>query len=201
MLSRDKRGTRDRSLDAAIQVLRDAGIDELTTRAIARVSGLTQPAIYRHFAGKDELVGEVLARIRDMVLERMEEASAIGDSRERLLATLGVFRDFAIEEPRLYDALFLQTGDRAPAPPPPDPGRGGSIFGILVARVTECARDGVITGSGPVATALSLAAHTQGLVLLYRQGRFASSERFREFYDRSLEEIVDRRQSTVDSQV
>src|SRR5688572_30492269 len=49
MTTRNEHPTRVRSLEAALEVVRAEGIGELTTRAIARRSGLTQPAIYRHF--------------------------------------------------------------------------------------------------------------------------------------------------------
>src|SRR5690606_38405007 len=103
---------------------------------------------------------------------------------------LRTFQEFAIEEPRLYDALFLQTGDGAIHPPPVDPAQGGNIFGFLADRVAECERAGALGSGGPVRSALSLAAHAQGLVLLYRQGRFGSNERFAEFYARSMADLV-----------
>ena len=190
MLSIDNLPTRERSLMAAVQVVREEGIHELTTRAIARHSGLTQPAIYRHFAGKDDLVSEVLGEIRMRFYERMEAGSQGADARQRLLGAMRSFRDFAIDEPRLYDALFFQTADAAVQPPPVDPEKGGNIFGFLVERVTECAREGVVRSSGPVGVALSLAAHAQGLILLYRQGRFGSKERFAEFFARSVGDVV-----------
>jgi AcrR family transcriptional regulator len=190
MLSNDNPSTRERSLRAALEVVRDDGLRELTTRSIARRSGLTQPAIYRHFSGVEELVRETLGRIRALVYETLEASGeGVGDPEERLARALNVLRDFAIEYPRLYDALFLQIG-HGPLPPPLDRNRGGNIFGYLVERVTECVREGLLRDSGPVGTALSLAAHAQGLILLYRQGRFGSPERFAEAYARSMEDLL-----------
>lgn len=188
MLSTDNRSTRRRSLDAAVEVVRADGIHELTTRAIARRSGLTQPAIYRHFSGKEELVGEVLSEVRGLFYERLSSANAGNGPVGRLVSALEAFRDFAIDEPRLYDALFLQTGGSAAVLPAA--GRGGNILGVLVERVRECGEAGVLRDEGPVGTALSLAAHAQGLGLLYRQGRFGSSERFSTFFQRSMEDLL-----------
>jgi hypothetical protein len=101
-----------------------------------------------------------------------------------------VFRDFAIEEPRLYDALFLQIGEAGHLPAATNGSRGLNIFAQLVERVTACARQGVIRESGPVSSALSLIAHAQGLILMYRQGRFGSKERFAETYTRSIEDLL-----------
>lgn len=184
-----KVSTRERSLNAALDVVREVGLQELSTRAIARKTGLTQPAIYRHFTGVDELVRETLARIRDLFAERLVASGERDDPREDLLAALEVFRDFALEEPRLYDALFLRTGDGIPVPPA-DGGRGHNVFGHIVDRVTACARTGVIREVGPVGSALSLIAHAQGLILMHRQGRFGSGDRFSEAYSRSIHDLL-----------
>jgi AcrR family transcriptional regulator len=192
MLSNDNgiSSTRVRSLHAALEVVRSDGIEGLTTRAIARRSGLTQPAIYRHFAGVDDLARETLGSIRALFLERLQRTAEDGTAGDRLMGALEAFRAFAIEEPRLYDALFLQFADRARAPLPAGPSPGASIFGLLVERVAACIREGTIQSERPVAAALSLAAHVQGLILLHRQGRFGSKERFSQVYRRSMQHLL-----------
>lgn len=189
MLSTDNQSTRERSLRAAVDVVRADGIHELTTRAIARRSGLTQPAIYRHFASKQELVGEALGAIRSLFLDRLSAVDEDGDAMHRLIATLECFRDFAVEEARLYDALFLQQAVGAATAPAPA-GQGGNIFGTLVDRVRACGREGSLPADGPVSITLSLVAQVQGLVLLYRQGRFPNQERFASFFRRSIEDLL-----------
>lgn len=191
MLSTDNLPTSQRSLLAALEVVREEGFGELTTRAIARRSGLTQPAIYRHFADKDELVSQVLGEIRDMFYQRMTESAKGANALSQLTGALEAFRDFAIAEPRLYDALFFQTEEGAVQPPPIDPEKGGNIFGFLVDRVRECSAEGTLDGGGPVGASLTLVAHVQGLVLLYRQGRFGSESRFAAFFEQSIGDLID----------
>lgn len=190
MLSVDKASTRERSLGAALAVVRAEGAEALTTRAIARRSGLTQPAIYRHFASKGELVGEVLAVIRERFHARLVAATAAPEPRARLDAALETIRAFAVEEPHLFDALFFQNADAAAIAAPRDGRPPAHIFGFLVERVRECAEAGIIRPGEPVRIALTLAAHSQGVILLHRQGRFASVERFTDFYRRSLEDVL-----------
>lgn len=182
--------TRDRSLTAALDVVREVGLTELSTRAIARKSGLTQPAIYRHFSGVDELIRETLARVRDLFIKRLSAGGDHDDPRRNLTETLDAFRAFAIDEPRLYDALFLRTDGVLPTPTPTNTTRNQNIFTFVAERVAACSREGVIRESGPVGSALSLVAHAQGLILLYRQGRFASKERFTEFYTKSMDDLL-----------
>ena len=82
-------GTRDarqRILRAAAELVTVGGLDAATPAAIAERAGAGKMSLYRHFAGKDELVAEALAQ-RDLEYR----AWLIGDpedgtARERLLA-------------------------------------------------------------------------------------------------------------------
>ena len=52
--------TRERILDAAAKLMRSQGLARTTTKAIATALGLSEPALYRHFASKEELFLVVL---------------------------------------------------------------------------------------------------------------------------------------------
>ncbi len=56
-MAADPSSTRDRTLDAAAQLLlRDEGPAALSVRRIATAAGLSTMAIYHHYGGKDGLV-------------------------------------------------------------------------------------------------------------------------------------------------
>jgi AcrR family transcriptional regulator len=82
-------GTRDarqRILDATAEIVTQGGLDAATPAAIAERAGAGKMSLYRHFAGKDELVAEALA-----ARELDDRTWLIGDPgdgtpRERLLA-------------------------------------------------------------------------------------------------------------------
>lgn len=52
--------TRERIIDAAAGVLTDLGLARATTKEIARVAGISEAALYKHFTGKEELFVTVL---------------------------------------------------------------------------------------------------------------------------------------------
>lgn len=52
--------TRARILLAAERLMREAGLARTTTKEIARAAGCSEPALYRHFASKEDLVVAVL---------------------------------------------------------------------------------------------------------------------------------------------
>jgi AcrR family transcriptional regulator len=66
--------TRDHILDAAASVIHNLGLGRATTREIAQAAGLSEAALYRHFADKAELflsvIGErlpqLIALLRDL---------------------------------------------------------------------------------------------------------------------------------------
>ncbi|AQZ67719.1 Transcriptional regulator, TetR family [[Actinomadura] parvosata subsp. kistnae] len=53
-------GTRDVILDAAAEVMAEQGLANVTTRQIAKAAGLTEAALYKHFASKADLMVAVM---------------------------------------------------------------------------------------------------------------------------------------------
>lgn len=66
-MSRNNVTTRDQILDAAASLIRDVGLRRTTTREIAMAAGLSEAALYRHFADRAELflcvIGERLPEL------------------------------------------------------------------------------------------------------------------------------------------
>jgi len=86
-------GTRERLLDAAERIIRERGIMAVTTKDIARETGLAEATLYRHFQDKTELLlavmsermpGGFLQLIRDLP-QRAGEGSVAGNL-ERIVA-------------------------------------------------------------------------------------------------------------------
>jgi AcrR family transcriptional regulator len=86
---------RQRILDAAIDLIGQGGIRAATPAAVAERAGASKMSLYRHFAGKDELLDAALrendARIRRRVLGPAWPETA--DPRARLL---GMFAAAAV---------------------------------------------------------------------------------------------------------
>ncbi|MFZ4892902.1 TetR/AcrR family transcriptional regulator [Plantibacter sp. Mn2098] len=80
--------SRDQILDAAAALFSEAGFSGASTRAIADRVGIRQQSLYYHFAGKDEILAELLSSsvrpsidfvesIEAMVPERLSPAGAL----------------------------------------------------------------------------------------------------------------------------
>ena len=92
MFAPPEEGRRAEILDAALAVFSEKGYDGGTMRDIARRVGVTEPALYRHFAGKEELfltlLEAIAGRMRgDMMalLDRVDPAD-VPSSVERIFA-------------------------------------------------------------------------------------------------------------------
>jgi AcrR family transcriptional regulator len=73
-MSRNNVSTREQILDAAASLIRNIGLGHTTTKEIASAAGLSEAALYRHFADKAELflcvigerVPQLVATLRDL---------------------------------------------------------------------------------------------------------------------------------------
>ena len=145
---------------------------------------MTAPALYWHYQDKDALLRdirrEVGALYRNYVFDGLQEESGLSGLRRVLAA----FRSFALAQPHFYEMLFLL---------PPVPGssvRPSAMSQILVDRVRECMRQDALQEGDPVDVALTITAHAQGMVMLYRRGQFDSPEDFTAFFDRSVDRLL-----------
>lgn len=181
--------TRDKILAAARKAFERHGLEGLSLREIAAKVGITPMAIYRHFESKEALVDA-------LVLDALAEWSA---RVEALPAAEGVakveqigeaFLDFALEEPRRFEAAFLLPSRKARRYPD-DFVAGRSPGGNVQLRaLEEGVRQGKLAGAPPVEIMLINSALSQGLVTLYRAGRIAGGEEeFRALYRRAIRRV------------
>jgi AcrR family transcriptional regulator len=64
------RGARERVLQAATQLFYDQGINATGVDQIAAVAQVSKRSLYKHFAGKDELIDAYVARLADSEPDR-----------------------------------------------------------------------------------------------------------------------------------
>jgi AcrR family transcriptional regulator len=179
--------TRDRILESARALFEGGGLDALSLRKVASDVGLTPMAIYRHFADKEALVEALVLDALDRWAERVaairveDPAAWLESAGDELLA-------FALEEPRRFEIAFLVRSTRARRYPD-DFDKGRSPAGRLwMARLKELKSLGRLAADAePVEAGFTLWALAQGLVTLYRAGRFVGgAAEFRRFYGHAI---------------
>jgi AcrR family transcriptional regulator len=162
-------------------------------RRVARKIGVTAPAIYRHYGGRDELLEEITGAAFDILLRRLDEAlAAPGTPLERILRLYDGYLDFALEHPRHFDFLFLDwRPNQRTMGKLKEPGASPTVT-ILKAEVEAAMEAGEIRRDDVHEICLALWAQAHGLIALHRAGRFADDpEGFRGLYRRSLERLIE----------
>ncbi|MFD4244251.1 TetR/AcrR family transcriptional regulator [Streptomyces sp. NPDC058525] len=85
-----------------------AGASALSLNAIAKQMGMSGPALYRYFAGRDELITELVREAYRSLADTLRTASAAGAD---LAGLAHVLRDWALADPQRY---FLVYGTPIP---------------------------------------------------------------------------------------
>lgn len=90
-------------LDAGLEMLSAAPVENLSLRAIARRVGVSAPAVYHHFPDKASLLA-ALARVG---LGQIEDAAAVashavGGGQQGFFATGRAYVEFAVANPALF---------------------------------------------------------------------------------------------------
>ncbi|MGI5500803.1 TetR/AcrR family transcriptional regulator [Lentzea sp. CA-135723] len=85
-----RRGTKQRMLDSAVQLLRERGAAGVTVDAVLAHSGAPRGSVYHHFpGGRNEMVQCAVRQAGDYISAMVRESAAEGDVRvmlERLVA-------------------------------------------------------------------------------------------------------------------
>ncbi|MDX3377036.1 TetR/AcrR family transcriptional regulator [Streptomyces sp. ME02-6991-2A] len=134
--------------DHAWRQIAEAGASALSLNAIAKQMGVSGPALYRYFAGRDELITEL---IRDAYRSLADAVHAAAGTGADLAGLAHVLRDWALADPHRY---FLVYGTPVPGYHAPEEITGISQE-IMADLLTAC------TALEPDAPTTPFAAHLE----------------------------------------
>lgn len=108
-------GRRAHILAAAAELFAEHGYRGVTIDDLGRAVGTTGPALYRHFAGKEALLGQVLVDISVRLSEQGEELLARAEDPEHALdLLLRGHIAFSLDEPALITVHDRELGNLTP---------------------------------------------------------------------------------------
>lgn len=177
--------TQGRIFTAARQLFDQGGVEAVSMRRIAEKVGITPMAIYKHYPVKDALLNALMLDGFAAWEARVEE---IGDCEPLtwLQQIDQAFLDFALNQPRRYEAAFLLKASAARRYPQDFLAGRSPVVTKILARIEQARAQGLIGGAPAIDIAIMGAALSQGMVSLYRAGRFSSESEFRDAYNRAL---------------
>ena len=113
---------RDDLTTAALRLFAEKGIRGTSVRDIADAAGVTEGALYRHFAGKGPLAQSLFAECARMLYEHLDAAvSDAGDPAAQLCALARGFLSFAETQPEAYEYVMARHHESVGELPPDQP--------------------------------------------------------------------------------
>ncbi len=70
-----EKDTKEKIFDAAVDLFAEKGYDRVSIRDIARAVGVTEGALYKHYASKEEILESVFAFVEGRIYPQVTEAS------------------------------------------------------------------------------------------------------------------------------
>lgn len=184
--------TKTKILAAAERILRTEGVANVTIRRVAARVRLTPMAIYRHFSSKHQLIATLVSIGFSTWEMRLQGAITGIAPRQKLRKTMLAYRDFALEERRLFELMFLTPRAGVPAAPASLEQSTSPAFSQVIAAVEKSMATGRPAPGRVGDTILLVWSTAHGLITLHFAGRFGYDDRvFRRVFDRTLDQLSD----------
>lgn len=129
--------------DAALTVIAEEGLARFTSIAIAQRVGLTDGALFRHFASKDEIVLAAIERVEELMFG--EPLPDHADAFERLGAFFERRLKLIRENPGIV--RLVNSGELAHAAPPEGVARVAALKRRSVGFVRSCLEEAAAAGA------------------------------------------------------
>ncbi len=172
---------------AAARILHKEGTEGVTMRRVTAAVGISPMALYRHYPNREGLLNALADAGFAALADRLASTRPTGRVDRQLSTVLDVFLDFAFEEPRLFELMFLSMREGARTFPDDFQARRSptaNVFADIIARAME---SGHFRKDDEWEIVFETGALLQGLVMLYLGGRVRMSpEQFRAFCHRSF---------------
>jgi AcrR family transcriptional regulator len=160
-------------VDAGVELARGAGPDGIVLREVARRTGVSHNAAYRHFADRDELIEEIASVAADRLeqamrarLESVSDADPALLARRRLREVGRAYVEFALAEPGLFAVAF---GGGHPSHEKADTGDAGPY--VLLGQVLdEMVAAGALTPRDRLGADVACWAAVHGFAVLHQSG-------------------------------
>lgn len=163
-------------LNAAIELIKEVGVEKLSLRGIARTVGVSQTAPYRHFKDKNHLLADVAAQAFTELSERNRSLIKPDASAMDNIQTVAMdYLQYAIKNPEKYRLLFGNTvQNRRNYPRMIEAGE--ESFQILIDQVERGIESGEFISGCSLLLANTLWTQVHGAALLILDGFYQNRE-------------------------
>ncbi len=100
---------RTQIIDKAIKIIHTQGFAGLAIRELAKQVGISEPAIYRHFANKDEIILGILDRVQQMGDTLATRLSGTASGKEKIRQFILFHFDFLTQNREITSVVFSEN--------------------------------------------------------------------------------------------
>lgn len=177
-------------LQAAMKLVREEGYNNITVKRIADLAGFAPGTLYNYFADLDDLLYccayEFWEECREYVLKGVEDCNSF---RERVISFARAYCNYFINNPRVFELLFLSDIDEAQEGVPEAP----EIATWFSKSLQQGAETGYIQGEKVSFLEDLLGYSIHGLLLFHIKGRSdTDSEDVMRFIEEEIDFVLNR---------
>ena len=172
---------------AARRLLDKEGAEAVTMRRVAVAVGITAMAIYRHYPDREALLNALADEGFQELSASLKGRRFTGDLETRLAKMADLYLDHALENPRLFELMFLKPRGGARQYPKDFKARKSPTATLMADVVAEGMKSGELRKDDHWEITFEMGAFSHGLIMLYLGGRIdATPAQFRTLYTRSF---------------
>ena len=176
---------------AARRLLDREGAEAVTMRRVAEAVGITPMAVYRHYADRAGLLNALANEGFAELARRLATRRFSVDIERRLTKMANIYLEHALENPRLFELMFLKPREGARRYPRDFKLGDSPTANLLAKAIREGMESGYLRKDDTWEIVFEIGALSHGLILLYLGGRIGlTPARFRDFYRRSFRRYV-----------
>jgi AcrR family transcriptional regulator len=171
----------------ARRLLDREGAEAVTMRRVAKATGITAMAIYRHYPNRAALLNAVADQGFEELARSLKGRRFTGKLQSRFGKMADLYLDHALENPRLFELMFLDPREGARQYPRDFRARRSPTATLMSDLIAEGMAAGELKPDDHWEITFELGALSHGLISLYLGGRMKlSSTAFRALYRRSF---------------
>lgn len=169
---REKEEMRRRIVDAAQHLYVENGYEKLSIRAIADEIEYSPATIYLYFKDKSEVLHAIHQQAFGRLMNDFRSILIISDPFDRLVAMGRKYMQFAVENPELFDVMFIITAPMETLECREEIWmEGRTAFNLVVQVVQECIQAGVFRKQDPEVAAMMIWSMIHGHTALFVRKR------------------------------
>lgn len=168
---RERQDMMDRILHAAMDLYLENGASNVSIRKIADRIEYSPATIYLYFRNRDEIFLGLHNMAFRKFYDTLRPLSTVKNPLKRLRKSSETYITFAVDNPELYDLMFIMTAPTRSEQQQEVPPMAHNSYNLLRDMVRECIDRGMLHKGDPDVLALTFWTHVHGIASLLIRNR------------------------------